>query len=144
MPLYLSVPGLASGHITKVPDFSSDIINKDVFVMGCGCAWVLKCVALKVVFNNLKLGCFVTITLIEFALEKINCSKKFGEQNYCIRTLPRGGMYWEIHPPRAISRAEGCKIPARGKSRGPRGMYFPMHPDSRQCTSILSALAGKY
>jgi len=41
-------------------------------------------------------------------------------------------------------RAEGCKIPARGKSRGPRGMYFPMHPDSRQCTSILSALAGKY
>ena len=34
--------------------------------------------------------------------------------DYCIRTLPRGGM------------------------------YFPMHPDSRQCTSILSALAGKY
>ena len=87
---------------------------------------------------------------------------------YCIRTLPRGGMYWEIHPrgprdfprawilhpeareisrgrsPREISRAEGCKIHARGKSRGPRGMYFPMHPDSRQCTSILSALAGKY
>ena len=46
--------------------------------------------------------------------------------------------------PRDISRAEGCKIPARGKSRGPRGMCFPMHPDSRQCTSILSALAGKY
>ena len=46
--------------------------------------------------------------------------------------------------PREISRAEGCKIPARGKSQGPRGMYFPMHPDSRQCTSILSALAGKY
>ena len=43
-----------------------------------------------------------------------------------------------------IGRAEGCKIPARGKSQGPRGMYFPMHPDSRQCTSILSALAGKY
>ena len=62
----------------------------------------------------------------------------------CIRTLPRGGMYWEIHPPRPERFPEGCKIPARGKSRGPRGMYFPMHPDSRQCTSILSALAGKY
>ena len=67
------------------------------------------------------------------------------------RDFPRAGI---LHPeareiargrsPRAISRAEGCKIPARGKSRGPRGMYFPMHPDSRQCTSILSALAGKY
>ena len=54
---------------------------------------------------------------------------------YCIRTLPRGGMYWEIHPPRperfpkggdfaprgptdcprAISRPEGCKIAARPK-----------------------------
>ena len=45
-------------------------------------------------------------------------------------------------------REEGCiglYIPnGRGKSRGPRGMYFPMHPESRQCTSILSALAGKY
>ena len=28
--------------------------------------------------------------------------------------------------------------------RRERGVYFPMHPDSRQCTSILSALAGKY
>ena len=46
--------------------------------------------------------------------------------------------------PRAISRAEGCKIPTQGKSRGPRWVYFPMHPDSRQCTDILSALAGKY
>ena len=33
---------------------------------------------------------------------------------YCICILPRGGMHWEIHP------------------------------DSRQCTAILSALAGKY
>ena len=67
------------------------------------------------------------------------------------RDFPRAGI---LHPeareisrgrsPREISRAEGCKIPARGKSQGPRGMYFPMHPDSRQCTSILSALAGKY
>ena len=26
---------------------------------------------------------------------------------------------------------EGCKIPAQGKSQGPRWMYFPMHPNSR-------------
>ena len=57
------------------------------------------------------------------------------------------GKYIPLGPrdcPRAISRASGCKIPALGKSLGPRGMYFPIHPDSRQCTSILSALAGKY
>ena len=36
--------------------------------------------------------------------------------------------------PRAISRASGCKIPALGKSLGPRGVYFPIHPSSRQCT----------
>ena len=63
------------------------------------------------------------------------------------RDFPRAGI---LHPgareisrgrsPREISRAEGCKIHARGKSRGPRGMYFPMHPSSRQCTSILSSL----
>ena len=83
---------------------------------------------------------------------------------YCIRTLPRREINWEILPPRtkrfpksrdfaprgprdcprAILRAEGCKIPTRGKSRGPRWVYFPMHPDSRQCTDILSELAGKY
>ena len=41
--------------------------------------------------------------------------------------------------PRAISRASGCKIPALGKSLGPRGVYFPIHPSSRQCTdSILN------
>ena len=73
----------------------------------------------------------------------------------CIRTLPRGGMYWEIHPPRPERFPKGGdfaprgpeRFPggeARGKSRWLRGMYFPMHPDSRQCTSILSAFAGKY
>ena len=45
---------------------------------------------------------------------------------YRFCTMPRGGMYWEIYP------------------RGRRGMYFPMHPDSKQCMDILSALAGKY
>ena len=53
-------------------------------------------------------------------------------------------MYRKIHPPRPERFPEGCKIPARGKSRGPRGVYFPIHPDSRQCTDILSSLSGKY
>ena len=39
--------------------------------------------------------------------------------------------------PRAISRASGCKIPALGKSLGPRGVYFPIHPSSRQCTDTF-------
>ena len=29
----------------------------------------------------------------------------------CIHTLPRGGMYWEIHPPGPERFPEGCKIP---------------------------------
>ena len=40
--------------------------------------------------------------------------------------------------PRAISRASGCKIPALGKSLGPRGVYFPIHPSSRQSTDSIS------
>ena len=61
------------------------------------------------------------------------------------RDFPRVGI---LHPsaleialglrPRAISRASGCKIPALGKSLGPRGVYFPIHPSSRQCTDTLS------
>ena len=39
--------------------------------------------------------------------------------------------------PRAISRASGCKIPALRKSLGPRGVYFPIHPSSRQCTDTF-------
>ena len=41
---------------------------------------------------------------------------------YCIRTLPRGGMYWEIHPPRPERLPEG---EARGQSRGSRGAKSP-------------------
>ena len=58
--------------------------------------------------------------------------------------FPRAGI---LHPsaleislglrPREISRASGCKIPALGKSLGPRGMYFPIHPSSRQCTDTI-------
>ena len=40
--------------------------------------------------------------------------------------------------PRAISRASGCKIPALGKSLGPQGIYFPIHPSSRQCTDTIN------
>ena len=69
---------------------------------------------------------------------------------YCNNTLPRGGMYWKIRPPRierfaeagilhpeareiargrslrAISRAEGCKIPAEAnlEVRGRRIFQF--------------------
>ena len=47
--------------------------------------------------------------------------------------LPEGNLEGRgVQNPRTreISRAEG--------------VYFPMHPDSRQCTDILSELAGKY
>ena len=66
----------------------------------------------------------------------------------CNNTLPRGGVYWKIRPlrqfaprglrdcPRAILGAEGCKLP--------RGAYFPIHPDSRQCIVILFSRAGVY
>ena len=60
------------------------------------------------------------------------------------RDFPRA---WILHPsaleislglrPREISRASGCKILALGKSLGPRGMYFPIHPSSRQCTDTI-------
>ena len=63
------------------------------------------------------------------------------------RDFPRVGI---LHPsaleialglrPRAISRASGCKIPALGKSLGPRGVYFPIHPSSRQCTDTMSTV----
>ena len=65
------------------------------------------------------------------------------------RDFPRA---WILHPsaleislglrPREISRASGCKIHALGKSLGPRGMYFPIHPSSRQCTDTIYAAAS--
>ena len=66
------------------------------------------------------------------------------------RDFPRVGI---LHPsaleialglrPRAISRASGCKIPALGKSLGPRGVYFPIHPSSRQCTDTIQSHANQ-
>ena len=57
----------------------------------------------------------------------------------------------ENTPPEAkeISQGRGFCTPrperlpvgeGRGQSRGLRGVYFPIHPDSRQCTDILSSL----
>ena len=55
--------------------------------------------------------------------------------------FPRVGIFFApLGPrdcPRAISRASWCKIPALGKSLGPRGVYFPIHPSSRQCTDTI-------
>ena len=73
--------------------------------------------------------------LFWFGLIKINLQSR-----YCIRTLPREGMYWVVHPrrPKDFPRPERCPE-GRGKSRGRRGctLYNSMHPDSRQCTTIL-------
>ena len=90
----------------------------------------------------------------EVCIESVHCREEGCIGKYTPRgprDFPRAGI---LHPeareiargrsPRAISRAEGCKIPAQGKSRGPRGVYFPIHPDSRQCTDILSSLSGNY
>ena len=61
-------------------------------------------------------------------------------------------MHCKIHPPRPWRfpsggdfaplvprdwRASGGKIPALGKALGPRGVYFPIHPSSRQCTDTI-------
>ena len=57
------------------------------------------------------------------------------------RKYPKGGDFAPQGPrdcPRAISRAEGYKILALGKSLGPRGMYFPIHPSSGQCTDTCN------
>ena len=37
----------------------------------------------------------------------------------------------------AGSSTSGCKIPALGKSLGPRGMSFLIHPSSLQCTDTI-------
>ena len=39
---------------------------------------------------------------------------------YCIRTLPRGGMYWEIHPPRPERFPKGGDFAPRGPRDFPR------------------------
>ena len=39
---------------------------------------------------------------------------------YCIRTLPRGGMYWKIHPPRPKRFPKGGDFAPRGPRDCPR------------------------
>ena len=65
----------------------------------------------------------------------------------------RGAMYWEMHPQGAGWRAwilhPSALASALGQSLGPRGMHFPIHPSSRQCTDTESffnfaILYGKY
>ena len=41
-------------------------------------------------------------------------------QTDCIRTLPRGGMYWEIHPPRPERFTKGVDFALRGPRDFPR------------------------
>ena len=64
----------------------------------------------------------------------------------CIgKYIPLGPQDFKISlglRPREISRASGCKISALGKSLGPRGMYFPIHHSSRQCTDTIQVSSG--
>ena len=45
-----------------------------------------------------------------------------------------GGQYFPIH---SLGPAR-CQIPTLGKSFGPRGVYFPIHPSSQQSTDTFS------
>ena len=49
---------------------------------------------------------------------KINTSLPMMRE--CIRTLPRGGMYWEIHPPRPERFPKGGDFAPRGPRDFPR------------------------
>ena len=81
----------------------------------------------------------VAFSIVEVSIESVHCREEGCIGKYTPRgprDFPRAGI---LHPeareiargrsPRAISRASGCKIPAQGNSRGPRGVYFPIHPD---------------
>ena len=118
--------------------------SPDVYIMQASCSPE----------NCHQIQFFETLCLVPNLNVSVHCREEGCIGKYTPRgprDFPRAGI---LHPeareiargrsPRAISRAEGCKIPTRGKSRGPRWVYFPMHPDSRQCTDILSELAGKY
>ena len=60
-------------------------------------------------------------------VEKLNPTSRTDLSNktlrsilYCIRTLPRGGMYWEIHPPRPERFPKGGDFAPRGPRDLPR------------------------
>ena len=42
-----------------------------------------------------------------------------------------------LKPLKPLNWASGCKNPALRKSLGPRGMYFPILPSSRQCMDTI-------
>ena len=48
-------------------------------------------------------------------------------------TSLKSEIYADFAPP----SGRWMQNPCFGKSRGPRGAYFPMHPDSRLCIVIL-------
>ena len=51
---------------------------------------------------------------------------------YCIRTLPRGGMHWEIHPPRTERSPEGGDFTPRG-----RGSVRPFSQHQQERTDFF-------
>ena len=53
---------------------------------------------------------------------------------------PWGRGFCTPRPSRSISWSEGCKISVPGKSLGPGGMNFLVHPSSWQCTDTLHLL----
>ena len=56
------------------------------------------------------------------AAERRDVSLSSLSGKYCIRTLPRGGTYWEIHPPRPKRFPEGGDFAPRGPRDCPRAI----------------------
>ena len=61
--------------------------------------------------------------VLTFNLNRQACSMR-AKRRAALEKTPLGPRDF----PRVISRASGCKIPARGKSRGPRGCIFRYIP----------------
>ena len=61
-----------------------------------------------------------------------DCMVLYGMVSYCIRTLPRGGTYWEIHPLRTKKFLNGWVF----GPWGPRGIYSYQNHTLAECTNI--------
>ena len=61
---------------------------------------------------------------------------------YCIRTLPRGGMYWKIHSPRPKRFPKGGDFASPRPERWPEGIFQSRGPSVFSNTSLLSAVYG--
>ena len=61
-----------------------------------------------------------------------NCKIK---KTFCIRTLPRGGMYWEMHTPRPKRLPQGTREGRWVQNPCPPsrslGVHFPIHRSSQ-------------